>query len=61
MDIVERDHRHHGRGLVLARHIRRMRMLYMERRACLIGEIERQLGPRLQIVSAEAGCIWWGC
>jgi GntR family transcriptional regulator/MocR family aminotransferase len=38
-----------------ARHIRRMRMLYMERRACLIAEIERQLGPRLQIVSAEAG------
>ncbi len=38
-----------------ARHIRRMRMLYMERRAALIAAIERQLGPRLQIVSAEAG------
>jgi GntR family transcriptional regulator/MocR family aminotransferase len=38
-----------------ARHIRRMRMLYMERRALLIAAAERHLGPRLDIVSAEAG------
>jgi len=38
-----------------ARHIRRMRMLYMERRAALIAALTHGLGQRLEIVSAEAG------
>jgi GntR family transcriptional regulator/MocR family aminotransferase len=38
-----------------ARHIRRMRMLYMERRAALIAALTHGLGQRMQIVSAEAG------
>jgi GntR family transcriptional regulator/MocR family aminotransferase len=38
-----------------ARHIRRMRMLYMERRALLITALREMKGARLEIVSAEAG------
>lgn len=38
-----------------ARHIRRMRMLYMERRAALIAALTHGLGQRLEIISAEAG------
>jgi GntR family transcriptional regulator/MocR family aminotransferase len=37
------------------RHIRRMRMLYMERRAALIAALESIMGARMEIVSAEAG------
>jgi GntR family transcriptional regulator / MocR family aminotransferase len=39
----------------LARHIRRMRMLYMQRNQILVAEIEKQLGASVQIVSAQAG------
>jgi GntR family transcriptional regulator / MocR family aminotransferase len=39
----------------LARHIRRMRMLYMERNQILVAEIEKQLGDTVQIISAHAG------
>ncbi len=38
-----------------ARHIRRMRMLYMERRAALVKEIRTQLGGALEVVGSEAG------
>jgi GntR family transcriptional regulator/MocR family aminotransferase len=38
-----------------ARHIRRMRMLYMSRCETLVGAIQRHLGGRLQLVSAQAG------
>lgn len=38
-----------------ARHIRRMRMLYMERRAMLIQAMQSRLGAGIEIVSAEAG------
>jgi GntR family transcriptional regulator/MocR family aminotransferase len=38
-----------------ARHIRRMRMLYLERRNALVDEIGRQIGPGLEVVGAEAG------
>lgn len=38
-----------------ARHIRRMRMLYMERRRILIEEIGSQLAGRLEVIGAEAG------
>jgi GntR family transcriptional regulator / MocR family aminotransferase len=39
----------------LARHIRRMRVLYMERNELLVAEIEKQLGATVEIVSAQAG------
>jgi GntR family transcriptional regulator / MocR family aminotransferase len=39
----------------LARHIRRMRMLYMERNEMLVAEIEKQLGSTVEVVSAQAG------
>lgn len=39
----------------LARHIRRMRMLYMERNETLIAEIRKQLGTSVEIVSAQGG------
>ena len=39
----------------LARHIRRMRMLYMERNGMLAAEIEMQLGSTVELVSAQAG------
>lgn len=38
-----------------ARHIRRMRMLYMERRRLLAETIAAQIGDLMQVVSAEAG------
>src|SRR5579863_79455 len=38
-----------------ARHIRRMRMLYMERRKSLGEAIRKQLGEQLEVVDAEAG------
>lgn len=39
----------------LARHIRRMRTLYGERRATLVEAIRRHLGERLEVVGDEAG------
>jgi GntR family transcriptional regulator/MocR family aminotransferase len=39
----------------LARHIRRMRMLYMERNDALVAEITKQFGASVEIVSAQAG------
>ena len=39
----------------LARHIRRMRVLYMERNELLVAEIEKQLGTAVEIVGAQAG------
>jgi GntR family transcriptional regulator/MocR family aminotransferase len=38
-----------------ARHIRRMRMLYMERRRALIKAIHLQMGDMLEVIGAEAG------
>jgi GntR family transcriptional regulator / MocR family aminotransferase len=38
-----------------ARHIRRMRMLYMDRRNALVEAIRKQIGEELEVVSAEAG------
>jgi GntR family transcriptional regulator/MocR family aminotransferase len=39
----------------LARHIRRMRVLYLERNQRLVAEIQEQLGGMVEIVSAQAG------
>ena len=38
-----------------ARHIRRMRTLYMERRTALVEAIRRQMGGALEVIGAEAG------
>jgi len=38
-----------------ARHIRRMRMLYMERRSALVKAIRVEMGNMLEVVGAEAG------
>jgi GntR family transcriptional regulator / MocR family aminotransferase len=38
-----------------ARHIRRMRMLYMERRTALVQAIHKQMGGDLEVIGAEAG------
>jgi GntR family transcriptional regulator/MocR family aminotransferase len=38
-----------------ARHIRRMRMLYMDRRGALVHAIQSQMGDRLEVIGAEAG------
>jgi GntR family transcriptional regulator/MocR family aminotransferase len=38
-----------------ARHLRRMRMLYMERREALAGAIRAQMGDVLEVVGTEAG------
>ncbi len=38
-----------------ARHIRRMRMLYMERRTALVKAINKHLDDRLEVIGAEAG------
>jgi GntR family transcriptional regulator/MocR family aminotransferase len=38
-----------------ARHIRRMRMLYMERRQTLVQAIREQMGDRLEVIGVEAG------
>jgi GntR family transcriptional regulator / MocR family aminotransferase len=37
------------------RHIRRMRMLYMDRRTALVNAIQNQLGDILEVIGAEAG------
>jgi GntR family transcriptional regulator / MocR family aminotransferase len=39
----------------LARHIRRMRLLYLDRRKALVKAVRMQLGERLEVVGAEAG------
>jgi GntR family transcriptional regulator/MocR family aminotransferase len=39
----------------LARHIRRMRMIYLERNQMLVTEIQEQLGDTVEIASAQAG------
>ncbi len=38
-----------------ARHIRRMRMLYMERRRSLVNAIQIQMGDTTEVIGAEAG------
>jgi GntR family transcriptional regulator/MocR family aminotransferase len=38
-----------------ARHIRRMRMLYMERREALVGAIRSQMSEILEVIGADAG------
>jgi GntR family transcriptional regulator/MocR family aminotransferase len=38
-----------------ARHIRRMRMLYMERRTALVEAIHKRMGDKLEVIGAEAG------
>jgi GntR family transcriptional regulator/MocR family aminotransferase len=38
-----------------ARHIRRMRMLYMERRRAMVKAIRVQMGDTLEVIGAEAG------
>jgi len=38
-----------------ARHLRRTSLLYRERRSALVEGLRRSLGPRLQVVGAEAG------
>lgn len=38
-----------------ARHIRRMRMLYMERRLTLVTTLQREVGDMLEVIGAEAG------
>jgi len=46
-DFIEEGH--------YARHIRRMRLLYGERRAALVGSIRKEFEGRLQVMGAEAG------
>ena len=38
-----------------ARHLRRMRMLYMERRGILVKAINARMGKRLEVIGSEAG------
>jgi GntR family transcriptional regulator/MocR family aminotransferase len=38
-----------------ARHIRRMRMLYMNRRKTLVNTIQNQMGDMIEVIGAEAG------
>jgi GntR family transcriptional regulator / MocR family aminotransferase len=38
-----------------ARHIRRMRVLYTERRTALVEAIRKQMGDKLEVIGAEAG------
>jgi GntR family transcriptional regulator/MocR family aminotransferase len=38
-----------------ARHIRRMRMLYLERRTALVGAIQSEMSDKLEIIGSEAG------
>lgn len=38
-----------------ARHVRRMRMLYMERRKALVNAIRDHMGGRLEVIGSEAG------
>jgi GntR family transcriptional regulator / MocR family aminotransferase len=43
------------RGGHFARHIRRMRTLYLDRRTALVEAIQNQLKDRLEVIGAEAG------
>src|SRR5258707_10617914 len=45
----------------LARHIRRMRMLYMERNDALVAEINKQLGTSVEIASAKSASSLGAC
>ena len=38
-----------------ARHIRRMRVLYRERRSALVESLEKELGPTVEVLGSEAG------
>ena len=38
-----------------ARHLRKMRMLYMERRSVLVDAIAKEAGDKLEVIGAEAG------
>lgn len=38
-----------------ARHIRKMRMLYLQRRAALVETIHKRMEPKLEVIGAEAG------
>lgn len=38
-----------------ARHIRRMRMLYIERRKALVEALQKRIGEKLEVIGAEAG------
>jgi GntR family transcriptional regulator/MocR family aminotransferase len=38
-----------------ARHIRRMRILYLERRTALVEAVQKQMGDKLEVIGAEAG------
>jgi GntR family transcriptional regulator / MocR family aminotransferase len=38
-----------------ARHIRRMRMLYIQRRTALVEAIQKRMGDHLEVIGAEAG------
>ncbi|SRR5258708_38097592 len=38
-----------------ARHIRRMRILYMQRRRALVNAIQMQMGEITEVIGAEAG------
>jgi GntR family transcriptional regulator/MocR family aminotransferase len=38
-----------------ARHIRRMRMLYIERRKALVDAVQERVGEKLEVIGAEAG------
>jgi GntR family transcriptional regulator/MocR family aminotransferase len=38
-----------------ARHIRRMRMLYLDRRTALVEAIQNQMGDKLEVIGSEAG------
>jgi GntR family transcriptional regulator/MocR family aminotransferase len=38
-----------------ARHIRRMRMLYIQRRTALVEAINKRMGDKLEVIGAEAG------
>jgi GntR family transcriptional regulator / MocR family aminotransferase len=46
-DFIEEGH--------FARHIRRMRVLYRERRSALVASIARELGSRVEVLGSEAG------
>ncbi len=39
----------------LARHVRRMRMLYLERQNCLLDELHRELAGAIEVRSHDAG------
>jgi GntR family transcriptional regulator/MocR family aminotransferase len=47
VDFLEEGH--------FARHLRRMRSLYRERRGALVAALERELGDALEVLGAEAG------